>query len=77
MCSKVFNPLLHLPRSRGRRRNEHVCSVFSPKPGGDTEGVENLPSRNARTFSRPVKVKDTLVSREGFNLMILGPTLPA
>ncbi len=45
-----FNPLLHLPRSRGRKKNERVC-VFSPKPGGDSEGVDTSLSASRRLFA--------------------------
>ncbi len=55
-----FNPLLHLPRSRGRKRNERVCSGFSPKRAtlawpsrGDSEGVDTLLSASRRLFANP------------------------
>ena len=39
-----------------RRRNEHDCTVFSPKPGGDTEGVEHWSFSTSSTFCDAVKI---------------------
>jgi len=50
-----FQPPPNLPQTSGEE-NKRVCSVFSPKIGGDTEGVENLITHTPPTFCRPVKI---------------------
>ncbi len=63
-----FNPLLHLPRSRGRKRTERVCSVFSPKPGGDSEGVDTSLPASRRLFASPPRLGEIQRGLQQLNL---------
>ncbi len=86
-----FNPLLygshvclrqamrHLPRSRGRKKNERVCSVFSPKRAtlawpsrGDSEGVDTSLPASRRLFANLSRLGET---QRGLKTSLLVPRL--